>query len=92
MENMQNTQNVKFCQSCGMPMGPGAAYGTEADGSPSTDYCAYCYEKGAFTAPVDLKGMIDICVGPMVEANPGMAEAQARDAMAHFLPMLKRWK
>ena len=31
----------RFCQSCGMPMGDtDELYGTEADGSKSTDYCS----------------------------------------------------
>ena len=34
-------KNTKSCQSCGMPMLPGIAYGTEADGSLSGDYCSY---------------------------------------------------
>lgn len=39
----------KFCQSCGMPMkmDPKGG-GTNADGSPNTDYCSYCYERGSF--------------------------------------------
>ena len=40
-------KNTKFCQSCGMPMLPGIAYGTEADGSLSGDYCSYCYGSGS---------------------------------------------
>lgn len=78
----------KYCQSCGMPMN-GEAYGTEADGKTSEDYCSYCYQGGAFTSDTDMQGMIDICVPHMVSG--GMPEAQARQLMEQSLPLLKRW-
>jgi len=45
-------QIYKNCQSCGMPLkGSPNGGGTRADGTISTMYCAYCYEKGQFTHP-----------------------------------------
>ena len=86
-------QNQKFCQSCGMPMGDtDALYGTEADGSKSGDYCSYCYEKGAFTDHGTIEEMIEFCITPMVENNPGLDPEQARQMLGRFLPELKRWK
>lgn len=83
----------KFCQSCGMPMtGQEHLYGTEADGSKSADYCQYCYANGAFTFNGSMEEMIEICVKPMVQSNPGMSEATAREMMQKFFPMLKRWQ
>ncbi len=83
----------KFCQSCGMPMGTtDELYGTEKSGSKSPDYCSYCYENGAFTFDGGMEEMIELCVRPMVENNPGMTEAAAREMMGKFFPMLKRWK
>lgn len=83
----------RYCQSCAMPMGTtDEMYGTEKDGARSTDYCKYCYENGAFTFHGTLQEMVEICVPPMVENNPGMIEAQAREMMLGFLPTLKRWK
>lgn len=38
------------CESCGMPLNDDTR-GTEADGSPSTFFCATCYKEGAFTLP-----------------------------------------
>lgn len=82
----------KYCQCCAMPMGnTDEMYGTEKDGSKSADYCKYCYENGEFTFNGSMEEMIEICVPPMVENNPGMTQEQARDMMKRFLPMLKRW-
>lgn len=82
----------KYCQCCAMPMGnTDEMYGTEKDGSKSADYCKYCYENGEFTFNGSMEEMIEICVPPMVENNPGMTQEQARDMMKKFFPMLKRW-
>ena len=45
-------QTYKNCQSCGMPLkkSPNGG-GTNADGTISKIYCAYCYEKGKFLQP-----------------------------------------
>ena len=83
---------MKFCQSCGMPMGEQALYGTNADGSKNEDYCRYCFEKGEFTFHGGMEEMIGICVPHMTEANPGMSADQARQAMREWFPTLKRWK
>ena len=83
----------RYCQSCGMPMGPtDELYGTEADGSKSKDYCHYCYTGGAFSVDCTMKQMIDFCVQPMVEAVPGMTAEQARGMMNEQFPKLKRWQ
>lgn len=83
----------KFCQCCGMPMGDDLSlFGTEADGSKSEDYCFYCYERGEFNFPGTMEEMIDLCVPPMVQANPGMTAKQAREMMMEFFPKLKRWQ
>lgn len=37
---------MKFCQSCGMPLTSNEVCGTNADGSLSADYCTYCYQNG----------------------------------------------
>ena len=45
---MDDFTNKIFCQSCGMPLEREEDRGTEADGSPSPDYCRYCRKDGAF--------------------------------------------
>jgi hypothetical protein len=83
----------KFCQSCGMPMGTtDEMYGTEKDGAKSADYCKYCYQNGTFTFKGPMEQMIDFCVRPMMESDPTMTEAAAREIMKGFFPTLKRWK
>lgn len=82
----------KFCQCCGMPMGEtDELYGTEKDGTKSKDYCKYCYDKGEFTFNGTMDEMIEVCVKPMTDNNPGMTADAARDMMKKFFPMLKRW-
>jgi len=83
----------KYCQSCGMPMGnTNELYGSEKDGTKSTDYCMYCYQNGEFTAECTMEQMMDFCVQPMVENSPGMTETGAREIMKDVFPMLKRWR
>ena len=44
-----------FYQSCGMILSDDNDRGTESDGSPFSDYCAYCYRNGAFTEDVSIE-------------------------------------
>jgi hypothetical protein len=43
---MENT----ICQRCAMPLSAPSDFGTNADGSPNTDYCVYCMKAGKFTS------------------------------------------
>lgn len=80
----------QFCQSCGMPLNDEALYGTEANGSKTSEYCLYCYGKGVFKQPdLTIEQMIEICVPFMKES--GMAEEESRSLLTKHLPMLKRW-
>ncbi|MDR3091189.1 MAG: zinc ribbon domain-containing protein [Clostridiales bacterium] len=91
----QTGSEMKFCQSCSLPMRDGGLYGDDADGSPSEDYCKYCYEKGQFLQNVSMEEMIDFVAPHMAEAAgpgvPGMTVEQARGRMREFFPHLKRW-
>lgn len=83
----------EFCQSCGMPLyGDPDEYGTHADGSYSTEYCAFCYQRGEFTEDVDIEGMLEICVAHLLECHPEISEDQACVMMMEILPSLKRWR
>ena len=82
---------MTFCQSCSMPLTE-PQKGTEADGSPSQNYCKYCYNKGKFTQDMTMEEMIDFCAPFMAKSNPGTTVAQAKDQMRTFFPQLLRWK
>jgi NAD-dependent SIR2 family protein deacetylase len=83
--------NEVYCQSCGMPLSSEKLLGSEKDGSKSAEYCLYCYENGAFTAPdITMEQMIEVCVPHMTAY--GMKEEEARNLMNNALPQLKRWK
>lgn len=75
-----------------MPMEKPEMFGTNADGSKSEEYCAYCFQGGAFTEPdISMQEMIDKCVTIMNQLKI-MPEDQARDLMKKAIPSLKRWK
>jgi hypothetical protein len=83
----------RYCQSCGMPLGATDEHlGSNADGSVNSDYCKYCYEKGAFTMECTMDEMINLCAPHMASAGSGMSEDDAKKKMHEFFPMLKRWK
>lgn len=76
-----------------MPMGDSdELYGTNADGSKNSEYCKYCFENGEFTFNGTMEEMVEICIPPMVAANPNMNEEEARKIMIEWFPTLKRWK
>lgn len=70
--------------------------GTNADGSPSEDYCVYCYKDGKFLHDVTMEQMIDHCAQFTDEINKqsgqNLTVEQAKDMMRQFFPNLKRWK
>ncbi|MHC1748473.1 MAG: zinc ribbon domain-containing protein [Cellulosilyticaceae bacterium] len=84
-------ENMKYCQSCGMPMND-AVYGTNEDGSKNEMYCTYCYQKGAFTAEVTMNEMIEICIPFMLEDNRNLTEEATRKMLQEIFPKLKRWE
>ena len=81
-----------ICQSCAMPLQKSEDYGKNADGSPNGDYCQYCYADGKFTSETTMDEMIGICVPHCIEAGVYKTPEEARAAMGHYFPSLKRWK
>ena len=86
----------KFCQSCGMPMTAEEHFGSYADGSLNTEYCAYCYQDGALTEDLTMDEMIEHNLQFLDEFNKDMehpyTKEEARAEMQKFFPMLKRWR
>jgi len=82
-------KTIQYCQSCSMPLDNPALSGTEKDGTPSHDYCKYCYQQGVFTNP-------GITLDEMKEKMSKMMDketlpADILEAALNRLPHLKRW-
>jgi hypothetical protein len=83
-------ENIKFCQSCSMPLTDPSLAGTESDGSPASDYCRYCYRHGQFTHPdMSMDDMRSMIIEKMEKEN--LPEDIIETAVKR-LASLKRWK
>jgi predicted transcriptional regulator YdeE len=80
-----------FCQSCALPMTKPEDFGTEAGGTTSLDYCAYCRKDGVFTTPDTMEETIEACIQPCIDAGVYKDAESARASMRSFFPKLKRW-
>ena len=66
-------------------------FGTESDGSRSTEYCSFCYQNGSFTNPTQtVDEMVQSSIDFMV---PGfkMSVEQATQMSNDYIRPLKRW-
>jgi ABC-type lipoprotein export system ATPase subunit len=92
---MNKTQTTpvggQVCQSCAMPMTKPEDFGTNADGSPSNEYCRYCFQNGEFTAKMEMPEFIEMQVKIATE-KLGMSEEKVREMAENTIPSLKRWK
>ena len=81
------------CQSCGMPLSADFGnYGTDADGSPVSEYCMFCFKDGGFTMPSQtLEGMVQSSIDYMT-ANLGFTRERAAEMSNDIIPKLKRWQ
>ncbi len=84
----------KFCQCCAMPLDKPEDRGTEAGGALSEDYCRYCYQNGAFTAP---DATMDDIIAFNLKFNaenghPFGPQEEAEKMMRGWFPTLKRWR
>ena len=89
-----NMENVIFlCQSCASPLSKPEDFGTNADGSKSSDYCSACCENGSLYGGENMKmeEMIGICVPYAVKAGKYKDDNEARTAMQEIFSRLKRW-
>ena len=97
---------MKFCQSCGMPLTSDEVCGTNADGSLSADYCTYCYQQGKFAQDCTMDEMIEHCAQFVEEFNKDseqnpdsyfhnyakVTKEEAIAMMKQEFPKLKRWQ
>ena len=85
--------DVKLCQSCGMPLDhdPNTG-GTNSDGSKSDKYCSFCFLDGKFTDEgITLKEKIEQNIQIAV-LHLNIPEYDARRTAESLLPNLERWK
>ena len=86
---------AKLCQSCGMILELDSHKGTGRDGSKSEEYCAFCFQQGAFTRDLTMEELIEHNLQHLDEWNKSaglqLTEQEARIQLMEFLPTLKRW-
>jgi hypothetical protein len=81
----------KICQSCGMPLQEDKYFSSNADGSPNTTYCNFCYNAGEFIDGCNnLQEKMESCVA--MATKSGMPKQRAEDMAKSILPPLKRWQ
>ena len=80
------------CQSCGMPIHADFGnLGIEADGSPTSEYCQFCYQNGGFTQPDQtVDEMVNSSIDFMT-AEFKMPREQASQMSNDVIRKLKRW-
>lgn len=80
------------CQSCGMPLSDEFNnYGTDADGSPVSDYCMFCYADGGFANPTQtVDEMVQSSINFMSKEFK-MPVEQATQISNDVIRKLKRW-
>jgi hypothetical protein len=67
-------------------------FGSESDGSSSSEYCSFCYREGEFTDPHQtVDGMVASSVDFMT-TNLGFAASEATELSNNVIRKLKRWK
>lgn len=79
-----------------MPLALPENLGTETDGTPSAEYCTYCYRDGRFTLDCTMEQMIAQCAEFhdqfQDETGRSFTREEAVAAMRTHFPQLKRWR
>jgi hypothetical protein len=92
----EETEEILFCQSCGMPMLESEHFGKNKDGSINVDYCSFCFEDGEFALDTTMDEMILHCAEFVDEYNKNNEQIVTRDEaiiqMKKNFPLLKRWR
>lgn len=87
-------KEMRFCQSCGMPL-TDEILGTNADGSKNEEYCIYCFKDGAFTGDFTMEEMIDFCSQFVEQYNKdsgqNLTQEEYKAMLRQYYPNLKRW-
>lgn len=84
-------KDMKFCQSCTMPLEKTEDYGTNKDGTKNEDYCVHCFKAGEFTDKMSMEEMITYCADHYEEWEIPMPKEAFVAQMKETFPKLKRW-
>lgn len=88
-------QPAQLCQSCGMVLRDDGDKGTERDGSTCEEYCAFCYQRGAFVRELTMEELWKaICFSWRNGTGRRAAFDQGggKSRTPGILPTLARWK
>ena len=87
---------AKLCQSCGISLELDNDRGTDKNDRISEEYCAFCFQHGAFTQDLSIEAMIEHNLQGLDEWNKSaglnLTKEEARIQLLEFLPTLKRWR
>ncbi len=81
----------RLCQSCGSPVGAWTERGTEADETPSPDYCRFCYAHGRFRMTCSMEEMLQVASARLA-LTTGIPVTRAQGLLGGALPQLARWR
>lgn len=88
-------EDVKYCESCGMPLQKQEDLGTNEDGTLNEMYCCHCFQDGRYTQELTMEEMIQSCLQFLDEFNRGadtnFSKEEALNEMRAYFPKLKRW-
>lgn len=88
--SLLDLSDAPACQCCGTPFDvPNMPFGTNADGTENTDYCAWCYKDGEFTSQ-GFDEIVEHNIPYLMEAT-GYSAEEAVSFLGAVLPTLKRW-
>ena len=91
MSMVLQNEEMKICQSCGMPMTKEEHFAKNADGTRNEKYCCYCFHDGEL-GECTLEQMIDICAPIEVEQGRAKSLEEAKEQLRPYLSTLERWK
>ena len=75
-----------------MPLEGPAGFGTEADGTLSSEFCTFCYQGGKFTDPNQtVDSMVQSSVDFMT-SELGFSQAEATQLSNNVIRRLRRWQ
>jgi transcriptional regulator with XRE-family HTH domain len=85
-----------ICQSCAALMRDIDNFGTNADGTATTEYCSYCYRNGVFSRERSIEEMAETNLRFLdrfnAENGTCYTEDEARKILKTHIASLKRWR